>query len=88
MVAVSRTLYGAVIGAFLAGCTTGQELPAVPPVVAPRPQEYTCESQRKAAAEFARLPDGSEVKRYIIDYGTLRRANRAALKLPEPRACG
>jgi hypothetical protein len=85
MAVVSRLAILLLVGA----CSTAEApLPsAAPPVVAPRPKEYTCDQQRAAAAEFERLPAGNILRTFIVDYGTLRAANRAALKLPEPAAC-
>lgn len=86
MAVASRLAILLLVGA----CASAQEAPlpsAAPPVVAPRPKEYTCAQQRAASASLARLPAGDILRTFIVDYGTLRAANRAALKLPEPDAC-
>ena len=62
--------------------------PAIGPVVvAPRPQEYSCEQQRRLANEFAALPAGSMLKTAIVDYGRERDQLRAVHGLPRPAAC-
>jgi hypothetical protein len=67
----------------LAACT-----PAPPPIsTAPYPVQYTCDQSRRAAAEYAALPEGTMLRRYVDDYGAERGALRRLHKLPDPKAC-
>ena len=55
-------LYGLILalGGALAACSPPPPV-ATPSVVAPRPQEYTCDQQRRLAAEFGAMP-ADEIK--------------------------
>lgn len=54
-------------------------------IVAPTPQTYTCAQVARASAEFNALPPDSMLTQFLNDYGKLRDANWAALKVPPPR---
>ena len=41
---------------------------------------YSREEQAKAADELSALPQGAELGRFMVDYGALRAANRAACR--------
>jgi hypothetical protein len=69
----------------LAGCAPKPQAP--PMVTAPVPVPYTCEQQRRAAAELAALPPGAMLGVMIGDYQSDRRQSRRALGLPDPTPC-
>lgn len=69
----------------LAGCTT-PPMPA-PLTVAPLPQQYTCAESRQAGVELRTLPVDAMLRRYMDDYGAVRRRLRALHNLPAPEPC-
>lgn len=80
--------------AFLGFLATSVAACATPPlpqpagrVVAPLPKEYSCDQQRRLAAEFEALPADSMARQAIQDYGGERRDLRAVHKLPDPPPC-
>jgi hypothetical protein len=64
----------------LQGCATQPaKLPAPTPVATCLPlKAYTPDQQKQAAAELAKLPNGSMIAQMVIDYGALRDVDRAA----------
>lgn len=84
MAASRIALYGLILA--LGACSPPPPVTA-PLVVAPRPQEYSCEQQRRLANEFAAMPAGSMAKQVIVDYGRERDQLRAVHGLPRPAAC-
>ncbi len=81
-------LYGLILalGGALAACSPPPPV-ATPSVVAPRPQEYTCDQQRRLAAEFGAMPADAMARQAIVDYGRERDQLRAVHGLPRPAAC-
>ena len=68
----------------LAACSPAPPA-ATPTIVAPMPQQYSCDQLSRAAAEFNALPSGAMLATMMDDYRVERRALRALHKLPEQR---
>ena len=66
-------LISCALAAVLAGCATTPARRVVCPSVTP----YSAAEQNAAADELERLPEGSTLARFVIDYGRLRAAARA-----------
>lgn len=81
-----KPILALVLAAGLAACA-GSDRPQLPVASAPLPQGYTCDEQRRAGAEFRALPADSMLRRFVDDYGLLRKQLRALHKLPEPTPC-
>lgn len=81
-------LYGPILalGGALAACSPPPPVVA-PSIVAPLPQEYTCDQQRRLATEFAAMPADAMARQAIVDYGRERDQLRAIHGLPRPAAC-
>lgn len=78
-------LMSAALGMLLLALTACAHAPAPPPTTrtACLPMaEYSRAEQDKAADELEALPSNSQVGRMVVDYGTLRAANRAACNPP------
>lgn len=78
----ARNIAALALAVTLAACT-----PEPPTAVAPRPQSYSCDQQRRMLAELQGLPATAALWIAMDDYAVLRRQLRALHKLPEPRAC-
>lgn len=68
-------------GLSLSGCAS-QPGPALAPQIVTRLQclpmvSYSKEEQAQAADELSKLPAGSMLARFVVDYGAMRSADRA-----------
>jgi starvation-inducible outer membrane lipoprotein len=72
--------YAIVAALTLTACATQPaKLPAPTPTATCLPlKAYTPDQQKQAAAELAKLPNGSVIAQMVTDYGTLRDVDRAA----------
>lgn len=70
----------ALASALLAGCGKAPSSPRLA-LSCPELQQYSREEQERAASELEQLPAGSMVDRLVQDYGALRDACRAAVKV-------
>jgi hypothetical protein len=74
-----------VLGAALLLGACGDRPALAPATMAPPPARYTCEQEKKLAAEFKALPTGSMLKQAMNDYHVEREELAAARKERSPR---